>query len=809
MEQHSSCNSSSVGAFDMTKYKISFLAIAVLALSLCFQNCGKSFEADPELQAYFAESSRAPDIRLITAPLQLAKSRIANFQFEYEPNQYTQIKTVECSVDGLPPSDCTNGSFTANDLTDGSHTLIVKAKDLKGHTAQYPEFEWIVDATLPALNVVTGPPDFLNNRTSTISFTARDNESGLVKTECSLNAGAYATCASPVQLLDLQEIRNNFKIKVTDKAGNSTIVDQNWLVDVTLPVVIFNTAPPAILAKRTFSVAFSGTDAGSGVAGFECAYDTNTFTACTSPLELANMGDGNHSLKLRAKDKALNISLLATANWVVDTTAPLITLNSTVGEFSNQTTQTFTFSGTDNNQPLNTFTCKLDDGAFAPCTSPTNVTNLQDGLHSFSLIGIDAAGNESSPLTRTFTIDTVRPTVSITAHPEPINTNSFRFEFTAQDNLSGVFYTQCSVNADAFRRCASPFQVNNLILGSNELIVQAVDIAGNPSELARANLVVVKKFLFLQDFTAIVPLVYKQRTNYVYTGRQVIDFTNPASLSYTGYSLNISASALTIADNKLYHASANEVEISDLTSLGPTAPNNRQVKTLPWTSVGTSPDFSFDIDAVGNNLYGCWGKFNTQSTQVRIAAFDITGTPILKGTLESSSSTNVPNAPSPVTDTTRGCTVDGNVFYVRRSFSVARYESQTDGGIGNTQQFDGLGTYFGEPYSKGIMVGGDPFAARPNDLRVVDVRRDGAGQLATIPIPFRIDWVHFSNGYLLVHEQGATATVPTEIRLYDMSQPSNPKLVGTGLAPIYYHAIVAFPRVYLSNNTVLSLWFVQ
>jgi hypothetical protein len=43
------------------------------------------------------------------------------------------------------------------------------------------------------------------------------------------------------------------------------------------------------------------------------------------------------------------------------------------------------------------FLCKLDKGAFKPCTAPYK-KKVKAGSHKFQVIAIDAAGNSSKPL---------------------------------------------------------------------------------------------------------------------------------------------------------------------------------------------------------------------------------------------------------------------------------------------------------------------------------------------------------------------------------------------------------------------------
>ena len=61
------------------------------------------------------------------------------------------------------------------------------------------------------------------------------------------------------------------------------------------------------------------------------------------------------------------------------------------------------------------FLCELDGGGIAPCSPDKTVTNLVDGTHTFSVRSFDAAGNQSTTVSRTWTVDRTAPTVTITS----------------------------------------------------------------------------------------------------------------------------------------------------------------------------------------------------------------------------------------------------------------------------------------------------------------------------------------------------------------------------------------------------------
>ena len=63
-------------------------------------------------------------------------------------------------------------------------------------------------------------------------------------------------------------------------------------------------------------------------------------------------------------------------------------------------------SRSDSNEPGSTFICRVDAGPFRPCSSPYTLPPLSNGAHIFYVKAIDAPGNESQIVSRSFTVDT-------------------------------------------------------------------------------------------------------------------------------------------------------------------------------------------------------------------------------------------------------------------------------------------------------------------------------------------------------------------------------------------------------------------
>jgi hypothetical protein len=112
--------------------------------------------------------------------------------------------------------------------------------------------------------------------------------------------------------------------------------------------------------------------------------------------------------------------------FTAETTPPQasITAGPAQGGFTKDPTPSFSFAS---NEPGSTFVCRVDAGTFKPCGSPSTTPLLADGTHTFSVKAIDAPGNESQIVSRSFTVDThapAAPRITDTDPNSPANDNA-------------------------------------------------------------------------------------------------------------------------------------------------------------------------------------------------------------------------------------------------------------------------------------------------------------------------------------------------------------------------------------------------
>jgi CSLREA domain-containing protein len=393
--------------------------------------------------------------------------------------------TFSCSLDGASPTAC-NSPIAYTGLALGEHRFEVVATGPLGEIDPSPSsYTWTIlelDMTAPDTTIMLAPPATTVSSEATFTFSANEPFSTF---ECSLNGETFAACTSPLVLIDLEIAPHSFAVRAIDATGNidASPAVHNWTVelDVTAPDTSITAGPSGMNANTAVVFEFIGSDNGTAALelAFECSLDGAAFANCESPHEIQDLTAGEHSFAVRAVDLVGNFdNSPASRTWtVVDAIAPETSINTVPANPSESTTATFTFSS---NEPTATFECSLDAATFAACASPHQELGLALGLHSFSVRAVDASGNtDLTPEVYEWTvIDLTPPDTLITVAPEnPTEISTAVFVFASVP--LGIIDFECSLNGAAFAECESPYVIENLPLGSYELQVRAIDLAGN------------------------------------------------------------------------------------------------------------------------------------------------------------------------------------------------------------------------------------------------------------------------------------------------------------------------------------------
>jgi parallel beta-helix repeat protein len=349
-----------------------------------------------------------PNTTISSGPSDPTSATSATFAFAAD-----EPATFECWLDGAPTAACSSG-LTITTLDPGTHTFEVLATDLSERENVELEravWTWTVDTTVPETAILSQPDPTTPSTDASFTFAGTDNTTDL-SYQCKLDTAAFAGCTSAKSYSGLTPGSHNFQVRAIDAAGNidGSPASYSWTVlDTTDPETTITGHPVATTTNTTAVFAFTGSDNVTAPASltFQCKLDTGDFAACTSSKTYPDLAIGTHTFWVRATDAAGNVDESpAEYTWeiqaVPDTTDPETTIDVKPPETTTETSATFEFSSS---ETPSTFECKLDNAAFALCTSPQPYSGLAVGPHTFQVRATDGAGNQDdSPASYSWTI---------------------------------------------------------------------------------------------------------------------------------------------------------------------------------------------------------------------------------------------------------------------------------------------------------------------------------------------------------------------------------------------------------------------
>jgi hypothetical protein len=440
----------------------------------------------------------APDTTITSGPTATTNDSTPTFAFTA-----TEANSVfECRVDSGSWADCTS-PWTASSLTDGAHTVSVRATDVAGNTDASPATRSFTvdtapppDTTAPDTTITSGPNGSTNDSTPTFAFTSSEANSVF---ECRVDSGAWANCTGPWTTSTLADGAHSVSVRATDVAGNTdaspatrSFTVDTTTPDTTAPDTTITSGPTATTTSTSASFAFTSSESGST---FECKLDAGGYAACTSPKAYSGLSTGSHTFSVRATDAAGNVDASpASQTWTIQS-APVDhqpTAAYTYAPASPTAGQPVSFdasASTCDDAPC-TYTWE-DDGTDGPAgaqwplgTGKTVSFTFQDaGVKNVRVTVADADGDTATTV-QAVTVaaaapppDTTAPNTTIGSGPSgPTGDNTPTFAFTATESGSTF---QCRVDSGSWTTCASPWTTTTLADGAHSVAVRATDAAGN------------------------------------------------------------------------------------------------------------------------------------------------------------------------------------------------------------------------------------------------------------------------------------------------------------------------------------------
>jgi len=289
-----------------------------------------------------------------------------------------------------------------------------------------------------------------------------------------------------VDVDNLDEGTYRVYVTQTDDPGNlGQSAIHEFTIDRTAPEV---TITPSSQGSFPSSLAFT---VSPDTVAVECAINGIPVDDCQSPVfPYYYWTGGLNTFSVRAVDAAGNVGASAYA-WYIDDVAPNLEVTSPVsGLVTNDDTVTITGTGgllsSDDDtvevwyyQPLGVSGGPVA-GSINQTTGLFSITMpALEGTWLFEIQQGDASGNVAT-VTRSVTIDTIAPTVSLTNSPVDNSTTSLTGATIEYDTTGGdIVSTTCTLDGVALASCTSPVAVTGLADGSHTFAITVADAAGN------------------------------------------------------------------------------------------------------------------------------------------------------------------------------------------------------------------------------------------------------------------------------------------------------------------------------------------
>ena len=465
-------------------------------------------------------TSQVPDTTAPVTTITSAPAAVSNDttpRFEFTANEpatfYCAVDSTTAIEDFLPCS-----SPYDRTLPDGQYTFYVYAVDTVGNEGDWVTHDFVIDSTPgpPVTTITSAPAAVSNDTTPRFEFTANEPATFYCAVDSTTAIEDFLPCSSPYDRT-LPDGEYTFYVYAVDTVGNEgDWVTHDFVIDTVAPSVTVQPSAgqddPTNGSPIDFDVSFSEPVAGftgsdvvlGGTAGATAA--TVEGGGDSYVVHVSGMtSDGTVTVSVpagAAQDEATNPNTASgTSTVTYDTTAPQTTITDGPSGPTNDATPTFTFASSETGSTLH---CRIDEGAFYDCDSPTSdtVAALGEGPHTFYVYATDAAGNsEESPDFRQFMVDTTPPTVTInqaSGQNDPTNQSPVRFDvvfsepvtdFTAADvTLTGT----AGQGSPTLTGSATTYEVQVPVTSDGTVIAAipaggAHDAAGNASTLATSN----------------------------------------------------------------------------------------------------------------------------------------------------------------------------------------------------------------------------------------------------------------------------------------------------------------------------------
>lgn len=383
-------------------------------------------------------------------------------------------------------------------LSDGDHTLQLRAVDKLGTKGEAASLEFMVDTTAPSgpSNLTKTTAD--NDNTPTFTWEAPAGESAVAYYQVRIDTGDWISIGNVTSYTHTEALSDGdhtFAVRAVDTADNiGDAAELVFTIDIIPPGTPGDLERTSLHYDTTPTFAWTAsTDATSGISSYEVRMnggdwvDIGNVTTFTVD-EADALSIGSHIFYVRATDSAGNTGIAASLAFAISD-IPLPTtmvITRTTADTNNRPTFTWDLVA-----GAVTYELKMDNGEWSnigDVTSYNYTSALTDGSHVVQIRAIGDLGNTLSEGSLIFIIDTVPPTVPgeiVKTTPDYNNTPTFTW-VASEDVTSGVVSYEVRMDGGLWMdtgNVALTYTYSTALTdGSHIFGVRAVDAVGHKGE---------------------------------------------------------------------------------------------------------------------------------------------------------------------------------------------------------------------------------------------------------------------------------------------------------------------------------------
>jgi len=332
--------------------------------------------------------------------------------------------------------------------------------------------------------VIDGTPSFDFTNPNSIAQTV---------TDCS-DADSKTYCFSYIPTLITEPaLAWYFRVSgATDTSGEyMATTTYRFILDTAGPTTTLDTLPnhevlPTISGGIFDNATAIRTDIEISSASTTRTYQTTVSDYTWSYALLAGdeLPNGTYTVTASSTDQYNNRGEEVSGTFVIDTSAPTVSITSGPADGSYASSSPVSFGFTVTDATTTTALCSWDGDAGAACTSPA-ASALADGSHTFSVSATDAYNNTGATTTRSFTLDTAAPALAEVAAIATSTDTTPTYEFTSTEAGSLAFVGACTAATSTVGVGTTTLTFAELAVGLySSCSLSVTDVAGNVGSLS-------------------------------------------------------------------------------------------------------------------------------------------------------------------------------------------------------------------------------------------------------------------------------------------------------------------------------------